>query len=116
MTAIAMCSLRHCPAVSPMIRHSRTSWPRSSKTASTACIVKNESLIYYLTLYNENYPMPGMPADSKEGILKGIYRFSLAERKLKHHVQLLGSGPLLNEALRAADYWKPTMFRRMCGA
>jgi pyruvate dehydrogenase E1 component len=84
---------------------------------------KNESLIYYITLYNENYPMPAMPPGSKEGILKGIYRFSSASRKLKHHVQLLGSGPLLNEAMRArelleaydvsADIWSVTSYQQL---
>ena len=84
---------------------------------------RNESLIYYLTLYNENYPMPGMLAGSKEGILKGIYLLSSATRKLKHHVQLLGSGPLLNEALRArellqayevsADVWSVTSYQQL---
>jgi pyruvate dehydrogenase E1 component len=84
---------------------------------------RDESVIYYLTLYNENYPMPAMPPDSKEGILKGLYRFSTAERRLKHHVQLLGSGPLLNEALRArdllqayevsADVWSVTSYQQL---
>jgi pyruvate dehydrogenase E1 component len=83
----------------------------------------NESLIYYVTLYNENYPMPEMPAGSKEGILKGIYCFSSAPNRRRHHVQLLGSGPLLNEALRArelltaydvsADVWSVTSYQQL---
>lgn len=84
---------------------------------------KNENVIYYLTLYNENYLMPAMPSGSKEGILKGIYRCSTAERRLKHHVQLMGSGPLINEALRArellehyevsADVWSVTSYQQL---
>jgi pyruvate dehydrogenase E1 component len=84
---------------------------------------KNENVIYYLTLYNESYLMPAMPPGSREGILKGIYRFSSAFRRLRHHVQLLGSGPLLNEALRAcelleayevsADVWSVTSYQQL---
>ena len=83
----------------------------------------NENLIYYITLYNENYRMPAMPEGVREGILKGIYRFSIAERRLKHHVQLFGSGPLINEALRArelldaydvsADVWSVTSYQQL---
>jgi pyruvate dehydrogenase E1 component len=62
----------------------------------------NEVWIYYLTLYNENYVMPSMPQGAKEGILKGMYRFAKAPGKAsKQRPQILGSGPILNEALRA---------------
>ena len=37
-----------------------------------------ESIFYYLTVMNEQYAMPPMPEGSREGILKGIYRFSTA--------------------------------------
>jgi pyruvate dehydrogenase E1 component len=84
---------------------------------------KNENLLYYITLYNENYPMPAMPEGSREGILKGIYRYATAEQKLKHHVQLFGSGPMINEALRAreilktydisADVWSVTSYQQL---
>src|SRR6185312_18576 len=36
---------------------------------------KGEDLFYYLTLYNEKYEMPPMPEGSREGILKGLYKF-----------------------------------------
>jgi len=40
-----------------------------------------EDRFYYLTLYNENYPMPAMPQDlNPEGVLKGIYRFQARRR------------------------------------
>ena len=42
---------------------------------------EQEDLFYYLTLYNENYPMPPMPEGVAEGILKGIYRFKAAPPK-----------------------------------
>ena len=34
-----------------------------------------EDCYYYLTLYNENYPMPAMPEGVEDGILRGLYRF-----------------------------------------
>ncbi len=63
-----------------------------------------EDLFYYLTVYNENYVHPAMPEGAEEGILKGLYLFKKAELpKAKARVQLLGSGPMVNEALKAAQ-------------
>ncbi len=85
---------------------------------------EREDRFYYLTLYNENYPMPAMPKDlNPEGILKGIYRFQPAESG-KAKIQLFGSGPILNEALRAqkiladkyniaADVWSVTSYNEL---
>jgi pyruvate dehydrogenase E1 component len=85
---------------------------------------EQEELFYYLTLYNENYPMPAMPKEATpEGILKGIYRFQ-ASQGGKAQVQLFGSGPILNEALRAqkileeryevaADVWSVTSYNEL---
>ncbi|MGA2720100.1 MAG: pyruvate dehydrogenase (acetyl-transferring), homodimeric type, partial [Candidatus Acidiferrales bacterium] len=39
---------------------------------------KGENIFYYITVMNEPYPMPAMPAGSKEGILKGMYRYRAA--------------------------------------
>ena len=77
---------------------------------------KGEDWIYYITVYNENYEMPPMPAGCEEGILKGMYRLrdvpaggkpagakgKQAAAKLPH-VNLLGSGSILREVLRAGD-------------
>ena len=69
---------------------------------------KGEDWIYYITVYNENYEMPPMPAGCEEGILKGMYRLKdvaaggQAAGKLPH-VHLLGSGAILREVIRAAD-------------
>ena len=83
-----------------------------------------EDRFYYLTLYNENYPMPAMPQDlNPEGVLKGIYRFQAAAEG-KAVVQLFGSGPILNEAVRAqqilaekygvaADVWSVTSYNEL---
>src|ERR1017187_4639707 len=35
---------------------------------------EGEDVFYYLSLYNENYPMPAMPEGVEDGILKGLYR------------------------------------------
>jgi pyruvate dehydrogenase E1 component len=60
---------------------------------------------YYLTVENENYPMPAMPdRDVKEGIIRGMYKFRISDlEKPRAHAQLVGSGAILNEALKAAD-------------
>src|SRR5260370_14068231 len=66
--------------------------------------VENESVFYYLTLYNEDYAMPAMPAGSAEGILKGMYKVSSRDvAKAKARVQLLGSGPLLRQVPPVAE-------------
>ncbi len=59
-----------------------------------------ESIFYYITAYNEDYPMPAMPEGVQDGILRGIYRFKPAPAG-KATVHLFGSGSILNEALRA---------------
>ncbi len=66
--------------------------------------VENESIFYYLTLYNEDYAMPAMPAGAAEGILKGMYQVSSRDvSKAKARAQLLGSGPILRQVLAAQD-------------
>jgi pyruvate dehydrogenase E1 component len=69
---------------------------------------KGEDWIYYITVYNENYEMPPMPAGCEEGILKGVYKLRDVPAKAAPagplpHVHLLGSGTILREVLRAAD-------------
>lgn len=46
--------------------------------------------------------MPAMPEGSREGILRGIYKFKPAPNG-KATLQLFGSGPILNEVLKAQD-------------
>jgi pyruvate dehydrogenase E1 component len=61
-----------------------------------------EDRFYYITHYNEFYVQPPMPEGCRDGILKGIYRFRPAPGG-EAAVQLFGSGPILNEALRAQE-------------
>jgi len=69
----------------------------------------NEDWIYYITVYNENYEMPPMPAGCADGILKGAYRLRDVVAKgagvapAAPPVHLLGSGAILREVIRAAD-------------
>ncbi|MCS6948586.1 MAG: pyruvate dehydrogenase (acetyl-transferring), homodimeric type, partial [Steroidobacteraceae bacterium] len=60
-----------------------------------------ENVFYYITVMNENYPMPPMPEGVRDGILRGLYLFrESTEHKLR--VTLLGSGTILRECLAAA--------------
>lgn len=65
-----------------------------------------EDVFFYLTLMNENYSHPGMPMGAEEGIIKGLYRFSKTARPGKKHVNLLGSGTILVQAIKAAELLK----------
>jgi pyruvate dehydrogenase E1 component len=92
---------------------------------------EGEDVFYYLTLYNENYPMPPMPAGVEDGILKGLYKFkpgaeiparssparrdksapssrqesqsrlTSAATGIKAHI--FGSGTIINSALKAQE-------------
>jgi pyruvate dehydrogenase E1 component len=84
---------------------------------------EGENLFYYITLYNEDYPMPAMPEGCREGIVRGIYKYKAADGdNIAAH--LFGSGPILNEALRAqkilaekydvqADVWSVTSYNEL---
>ncbi len=85
---------------------------------------EREELCYYLTLYNENYSMPSMPAGVEEGILKGLYRFKPGPPGKKHQAHLFGSGPIIHSALNAqeilaerydvsADVWSATSYKHL---
>jgi pyruvate dehydrogenase E1 component len=67
----------------------------------TRMFTNNEPIFYYLTLGNENYPMPAMPEGAETGILKGMYVFKVVEGSLNINVTILASGSLVNEALVA---------------
>ena len=63
---------------------------------------KGEDIYYYITLLNENYEQPEMPAGVEEGIGRGMYLFRKGEPG-ELRVQLMGSGSILREVIGAAD-------------
>ena len=63
---------------------------------------EQEDVFYYVTLMNENYPQPPLPAGVEAQILKGMYRLRKHAKPGKAHVQLMGSGTILNEVVEAA--------------
>ncbi len=88
----------------------------------------NEQVFFYVTMYNEDYPQPPMPDGDniREGIVRGLYRFRAAEKPAGKAVtaQLFGSGPILNEVLKAqqilaenyavyADVWSVTSYTEL---
>ena len=83
---------------------------------------KGEDCFYYITMYNEDYAMPAMPEGSADGILRGMYKLKPASGEAV--AQLFGSGPILNEVLRAqeilsskygvhADVWSVTSYTEL---
>ena len=66
-------------------------------------VQEQEDVFYYLTLMNENYPHPPMPAGAEEGIVKGMYLLREGAKGKGPRVQLMGSGTILREVLAAAD-------------
>ncbi|HHI5410643.1 TPA: pyruvate dehydrogenase (acetyl-transferring), homodimeric type [Vibrio metoecus] len=68
---------------------------------------EQENVFYYLTLMNESYAHPAMPAGAEEGIRKGIYKLesysSQGTASNKAKVQLMSSGTIMNEVRKAAQ-------------
>ena len=84
---------------------------------------EQENVYYYVTAMNENYVHPAMPEGCEEGIIKGLYQFSVGG-KHKQKVQLMGSGAILREVIAAAellendwgvsaDIWSATSFNEL---
>ncbi len=67
--------------------------------------VENEQIYYYITLLNDNYAQPAMPEGCEAGILKGLYKFQSSENA---QAQILGSGAILPQAVKAAGLLKKT--------
>jgi pyruvate dehydrogenase E1 component len=92
-------------------------------------VEKQDNVFYYLTLLNENYPMPGLTAGTEEQIVKGMYLCKPGGAtdkgaKKSQRVQLLGSGTILRESIAAqnllatdwdiqADVWSCPSFNEL---
>jgi pyruvate dehydrogenase E1 component len=64
--------------------------------------VEQEDVVYYLTVQNEMYSMPGLPTGAEEGIVRGMYRIAAADGPPSWpRIHLFGSGAILREAERA---------------
>ena len=63
-------------------------------------VENQENVYFYITLLNENYPMPGLKLGTEEQILKGMYLLDPAA-ELGLTVNLLGSGTILRESQAA---------------
>ncbi|MCG3137357.1 MAG: Pyruvate dehydrogenase E1 component [Phycisphaerae bacterium] len=88
-----------------------------------------QDIFYYLALYNEPYAQLSKPEGCEEGIIRGMYKFRTFEQYreaagTRPRMHLFGSGPILNEALRAqeilaeqfnvaADVWSITSYTEL---
>ena len=87
--------------------------------------VEQEDVFYYITVMNEPWEQPPMPEGVRDGILKGMYRYKSSEKKdAKLRAQLMGSGAILLEVLKAqeilesrfgvaADVWSVTSYKQL---
>jgi pyruvate dehydrogenase E1 component len=88
-------------------------------------LAEQEDVYYYITLMNENYEHPSMPADARDGILRGMHAiWEAAPKKDAPRVQLFGSGAILREVEAAgkllvdewnvaSDVWAVTSFNEL---
>ncbi len=66
-------------------------------------IVEQKDVFYYVTLMNENYAQPSLPASAHADVLRGCYRFATYPAgSTAAQVTLMGSGAILNEVVKAA--------------
>ena len=70
--------------------------------------IKGEDVIYYISIYNENYAQAAKPEGVDDGILRGIYRLAPAPKVARKNgskaapaVRLVGSGSILLQVLAA---------------
>jgi pyruvate dehydrogenase E1 component len=89
---------------------------------------EDPDVFYYITLYNENYPMPAMPdgdhAEIRAAIMRGLYRWAPAPEGPSHRATLLFSGSAQGAAREAAaelaehfdvgvELWSATSYKRL---
>ena len=67
-------------------------------------VEQQADVFYYVTLMNENYAQPDLPAGVEADVLRGGYRFGLyGPSDAAQRVTLLGSGAILTEVVKAAQ-------------
>jgi pyruvate dehydrogenase E1 component len=87
-------------------------------------LVDERDVVYYLTLYNENYEMPPLPEGAEEGILRGLYRWAGAPEGPSRRATILFSGTAQGAARAAqaelaerwdvaAELWSATSYKRL---
>jgi len=89
-------------------------------------MLADEDVIYYLTLYNENYVMPPLPDGEavEKGIIDGLYRWADAPEGTTHRATILFSGTAHGAAQQAqaelaehydvgAELWSVTSYKRL---
>jgi pyruvate dehydrogenase E1 component len=86
---------------------------------------EGNDVFYYVTVMNENYEHPHLPAEAHAGVIRGMYRFAQHRPEGFHHrVHLLGSGAIFREIIAAAerlaedwnvasDVWSVTSFSEL---
>ncbi|MFU8806678.1 MAG: transketolase-like TK C-terminal-containing protein, partial [Bradymonadaceae bacterium] len=86
---------------------------------------EGQSLLYYITVTNEQYEHPPMPDGVREGILSGMYQLAPSSKSGEvRRARLLASGVMVREALRAqaileddygvtADVWSVTSWKTL---
>jgi pyruvate dehydrogenase E1 component len=62
-----------------------------------------EDVYFYVTLLNENYEQPALPAGIEADLLSGMYQLRSSDCSAGAHVQLLGAGAILREVIAAAE-------------
>jgi pyruvate dehydrogenase E1 component len=81
-------------------------------------------VFYYITLYNENYPMPALPEGlATADIMRGLYRWAPAPEGKDRHATLLFSGSAQGAARAAAaelaeygvgvELWSATSYKAL---
>ena len=69
-------------------------------------VVEQKDIFYYVTLMNENYAQPSLPAEAHEDVLRGCHRYDGWKGEpaaTGARVTLLGSGAILTEVVKAAQ-------------
>jgi pyruvate dehydrogenase E1 component len=88
-------------------------------------VEEGRDVFYYITVMNENYSQPNLPAEAHEDVIKGMYAFARHRpAEACGRVHLLGSGAIFREVIAAAellaadwqvasDVWSVTSFSEL---